>query len=390
MSDRTAKKAPVVRLPLKSNAEVLLTRSAQVATVFLGIIGFVFALKAGEYILAPITLGIVVGLMLGPIAAALERRGVPCGLSALLVAVLFIAIVCAFAAVVAAPLSFWIDRLPQLWAQLQQQLSNLKGPLDALGGIRDELREVTGSAGLKVTVDEGVPVESFATLAPALLGQILLFFASLYFFVATRHETRAAILSLCFSRRLRWRVAHIFRDVESMVSRYLLSIALINLAEGASLALGLWLIGVPSAILWGAVAAIANFIVFIGPAFVTVLLFVIGLTQFDTVGGSLLPAAIYLVINTIEGQFVTPLVIGRTMTMNPFIVLLGLAFWIWAWGALGGFIAIPALLILYAVVRNILPGVDWLSLPAHRTIRARITGFRSVDDGSRRARSSAR
>ena len=103
--------------------------------------------------------------------------------------------------------------------------------------------------------------ESFATLAPALLGQMLLFFASLYFFVATRHDTRAAILTLCFGRRLRWRVAHIFRDVEAMVSRYLLSITLINVAEGAALAAGLWLLGVPSALLWGVLAAISAFIV---------------------------------------------------------------------------------------------------------------------------------
>ena len=88
-----------------------------------------------------------------------------------------------------------------------------------------------------------------------------------------------------------------------------------------------------------------------------------GLTEFDTLGGSLLPVAIYLAINTVEGQFVTPMVIGRAMTMNPFVVLLGLAFWIWMWGALGGFIAIPALLAIYAIVRNVLPGADWLTLP---------------------------
>jgi predicted PurR-regulated permease PerM len=361
MSNRAAKLAPIVRLPPKSNFEILLARSAQVATVFVGCIALVFALYAAEYILAPIALGIVVGLMVGPIAMWLEQRGLPSGLSALIVMLLFIAAVGSLGLLVASPLSFWIDRLPQLWAQLQQQLAELKGPMDALRNIREEVREVTGGPGLTVTIDEGIPVQSFATIAPALIGQILLFFASLYFFVATRHETRTAILALCFNRRLRWRVAHIFRDVEATVSRYLLSIALINIGEGAAVALGLWLVGIPSALLWGALAAIANFIVFIGPAFMTLVLFVIGLTEFDTLSGSLVPVVIYLAINTVEGQFVTPLVIGRTLTMNPFIVLLGLAFWVWMWGALGGFIAIPALLILYAIIRNVIPGADWLA-----------------------------
>jgi predicted PurR-regulated permease PerM len=359
MTERTAKKAPIVRLPPKSNIEIFLSRSSQVSVIFVGLLAFIFALWAGQYILAPVSLGIVVGLMLGPLASKLERRGLLPGLSAILVVLLFVAVACLFALAVAAPLSFWIGRLPQIWGNLQHQLSELKGPLDAMRGMRDQLRELTGGKGLTVSVDEGMGVESMATLAPAVFGQILIFFASLYFFVATRHQTRTAILTLCFNRRLRWRVAHIFRDVEQMVSRYLLSISLINISEGLAVGIGLYLIGVPSALLWGALAILTNFVVFIGPAVMVVILFLIGLSEFDSLGGAFLPVAIYLAINTIEAQFVTPMVIGRTMTLNPFLVVLALIFWIWLWGALGGFIAIPALLIVYAIFRNIVPGLDW-------------------------------
>ncbi|MEI5678618.1 MULTISPECIES: AI-2E family transporter [unclassified Mesorhizobium] len=359
MTERAAKKAPIVRLPPKSNIEIFLTRSSQVSVIFIGLLAFVFALSAGQYILAPVSLGIVVGLMLGPLASKLERRGLLPGLSAILVVLLFVAVACLFALAVAAPLSFWIGRLPQIWSNLQHQLSELKGPLDAMRGMRDQLRELTGGKGLTVSVDEGMGVESMATLAPAVFGQILIFFASLYFFVATRHQTRTAVLTLCFNRRLRWRVAHIFRDVEQMVSRYLLSISLINIGEGLAVGVGLYLIGVPSALLWGALAILTNFVVFIGPAVMVVILFLIGLSEFDSLGGAFLPVAIYLAINTIEAQFVTPMVIGRTMTLNPFLVVLALIFWIWLWGALGGFIAIPALLIVYAIFRNIVPGLDW-------------------------------
>ena len=88
-------------------------------------------------------------------------------------------------------------------------------------------------------------------------------------------------------------------------------------------------------------------------------LFMVGLAEFDSLAGSLLPVAVYLAINMLESQFVTPMVIGRTMTLNPFVVLLALIFWIWLWGPLGGFIAIPALLVVYAVIRNIVPGINW-------------------------------
>lgn len=359
MSNRIAKKAPIVRLPPKSNVELLLLRSAQVSAIVMGLIAAIFALAAAEYILAPASLGVVLGLMLGPVATRLESRGLPSGLSASLVVILFIVAVCLFAAVLAAPLNFWLGRLPQLWADLQLQLSELKGPLEALKGVRDQLRELTGGEGLTVSVDEGMGVETMATLAPAVLGQILIFFACLYFFVATRHQTRTALLKLCFDRRLRWRVAHIFRDVERMVSRYLLSITVINILEGFAVGVGLYLIGVPSAPLWGALAALTNFVVFIGPIVMVAILFMVGLAEFDALGGSFLPVAIYLAINVIEAQFVTPMVIGRTMTLNPFVVVLALVFWIWLWGPLGGFIAVPALLVVYAIARNILPGINW-------------------------------
>ena len=359
MPNQIAKKAPIVRLPPKSNVELLLLRSAQVAVIVMGLVTAIFALRAGEYILAPASLGIVLGLMLGPVATRLEKRGLRPGASASLVVILFIIAICLFAAAVAAPLSFWLSRLPQLWANLQLQLTELKAPLDALKGVRDQLRELTGGEGLTVSVDQGVGVESMAILAPAVVAQIMIFFACLYFFVATRNQTRSAVLKICLNRRLRWRVAHIFRDVENMVSRYLLSITVINLAEGVAVGIGLHLIGIPSAALWGALAALTNFVVFIGPLVMVVILFMVGLTEFDSLGASLLPVAVYLGINLLEAQFVTPMVIGRTMTLNPFIVVLALIFWIWLWGPLGGFIAIPALLVVYAVIRNIVPGINW-------------------------------
>jgi len=359
MSNRTQKKAPIVRLPPKSNFEMFLAQGAQGSLLLLGFVAFVFALDASEYVMAPTALGIVIGLMLGPLASRLERRGLPPGISATLVVALFIGVVFLLAFLVVSPLQVWISRLPQIWQQLQQLLSQFKQPLEAIRAAREELRGIAGSSGLTVSVDDGSAVESVATLAPAFVAQILIFLASLYFFVATRHQTRAAILKLCFSRRLRWRVAHIFRDVEELVSRYLLSITVINVSEGLAVAAGLYAVGVPSAILWGALAAVANFIIFIGPLTMTIVLFGVGLTEFDTLGGALIPPLVYQSINLLEQQFVTPMVIGKTLTLNPFVVVLALIFWLWLWGPLGGFIAIPAVLVVYAIIRHIFPGVDW-------------------------------
>ena len=353
------KKPPIVRLPPKTGVELLLVLSAQVAMVVVGLVAFVFALDAGSVLLAPLALSVVIGLMLGPVAVFLERRRVSPGLSALIVVLVFLVLLALVGAAVAAPLSFWLERGPDIWRQLQLRLLELREPLEALKSLRDGVRELTGETGLAVAVEGRAALERPAVTAPTLLGQVLLFPARLYFFVATRHQTRAAVLGLCVSRRLRWRVAHVFRDVGRVVSTYLLSITMVNVGLGAAVALAMWLIGVESPLLWGVLAGLLNYVIYVGPAIMAAILFAVGLATFDSLGASLVPALAYLFINLIEAQFVTPTVIGRTLTMNPFIVLIALAFWLWIWGPLGGFIAVPALLVAYAVVGNIVPGVDW-------------------------------
>ena len=337
------------------NPDTLLTRGAMIALLLIGLLGFVFMLVAGEFILAPLSLAIVIGLMLGPIATGLEKRGLPSSLSAAIVCLLFMALVALFAAALIGPLSYWTGELPRIWQKLQIQLAQLREPINTLRDLQNELRTVTGGSGVTVEVDEGGDVTDIAIMAPALGAQVLLFLASLFFFVATRHDIRTSIMKIVVDRRLRWRTAHIFRDVETLVSRYLLSIAVINVALGVTVALVLWIIGVPSPALWGMLAMLLNFVVYIGPAIMAGLLFAVGLATFDTLAGSFVPPLAFLAVNLMEAQFVTPMVLGRTLTLNPFLVLLALAFWIWVWGPIGGFIAIPALLIAYAVLSNLVP-----------------------------------
>ncbi len=358
MQQRAIKKPPIVRLPPRSNVEVLLSKGAQLGTIAVGLVAVVFALDAAEYVLSPVLMAVVIGLMFGPVATWIERRGVNAAISAAAVVLLFLLILALGMLALAAPLSTWIDRAPQIWSQLQVHLAQFREPMNVIESLREELRAFSGDS-VTVSVEEGTAVESVAVLAPAIIGQVLLFLASLYFFVATRQQSRNALLRVCTTRKIRWRVAHIFRDVEHRVSRYLLSITVINLGLGVAVGLAMLAIGMPSAALWGALAAILNFVVYLGPAVMAAILFAVGLTQYDTLGGSLMPPLVYLAVNLVEAQFVTPQVIGRTMLMNPFVVILAIAFWIWLWGPLGGFIAIPMLLIFYAIAGNIVPGMDW-------------------------------
>jgi predicted PurR-regulated permease PerM len=353
-----------VRLHPQSGIEQLSVIGARISQIILALIAAVYALDYAEVILAPIFLGVVIGLMFSPLARVIERSGIPPWLSGLAIVILFLALLITVVTALAVPLSNWIDKAPVIWKSLQLHIASWKDVLSSFSSLRTQLGDILGqTGGLMVKVDDGSAVENVVTLGPTIVAELLLFFASIYFFIGTRDQFRVAILKLCLTRRLRWRIAHFFRDVELLISRYLFTITVVNIGLGAAVTLGMWLIDMPSPLLWGILAVIMNYVIYIGPALMTLVLLCISLATrhggFDIV----LPPAVYLGLHFIESQFVTTQVLGITMTMNPFLVFLALAFWIWLWGPIGGFIAVPSLLVIYALLRNTVRMRDQSSSP---------------------------
>jgi len=349
---------PVVRIAAKSGMDAGLQIMAQIAIILTGLLAVLAALDYGQPFLAPVCLAVVTGLMASPVASALERF-VPASFAAATVVILFLGLIAAAVALFSMPLSIWTERLPEIWHEMQRHLINWRTVFDTLGGVQDQIRTIAGGkAAMTVDIADNSAVEEIATLAPALMAQIILFLASLYFFLATRHSIRTSVLSMCFSRRTRLRTARMFRDAEWFVSRYLLSITVINAALGAATAAAMWLLDVPQPFLWGMLAFCLNYVVYIGPAAMAVILLGVGLATWDSPPAIFLPMGAYLILNMIEAQFVTPQVIGRSVTLNPFFVFLSLSFWIWLWGPAGGLLAVPFLLVAYAVIRNAVPAIS--------------------------------
>lgn len=340
----------------QSQFERVLNNVARLAIVGIGFAVLLSVLQAGQVFLAPVTLAIVIGLMFGPVADRLESWGVPPALSAGIVVILLLAVIGGFATLFAVPLSEWIARAPLIWSKLQQQLANLREPLEALTAFQSQLGSVFGSGeAMAVTVEDGSAVTGVAMLAPAILAQVAIFLASLYFFVATRDHIRMSVLSMCVTRRMRWRTAHVFRDVEHKVSRFLLSVTMINVCVATAVTLAMWAIGMPSPLLWGAMAGVLNYVPYVGQAIMISVLLAVGLgTQTDLLA-ILLPVMCYAGINFLEGQLFTPHFIGRTLTLNPFIIFLSITFWIWAWGPVGALVAVPTLLIGQSIIVHALP-----------------------------------
>jgi predicted PurR-regulated permease PerM len=358
----------------RAQFEKILLTTSQLGVIILAAVAFAIALSLGKFILAPISLAIVIGLMFGPVADAMEKRGVPSALSAGVVVIVFVALIGIAGSLFAAPISEWVARGPVLWQKLQAQLVSFQEPFAALSAMQEQIKSVMGGgASMTVEVQDGGPVQDMALMVPSLLADILLFLAGLYFFLATRHNIRLTVLSLCFSRLMRWRTAHVFHDVETKVSRFLLSTAAINLGVGVATALAMWAIGMPSPLLWGGLATVLNFIPYIGQAIMLVVLLAVSLGTHSDIVSILLPVAIYAAINLTADQVLFPHLVGKALTLNPFIIFVSIAFWMWLWGPMGGFVAVPSLLVTQSIIMHVFPSTANVPKAVHRRLEARMT-----------------
>jgi predicted PurR-regulated permease PerM len=135
-------------------------------------------------------------------------------------------------------------------------------------------------------------------------------------------------------------------DIDESMTTYFGTFTIVNFCLGLVTIALTWLVGLPNPLLWGVLAGVLNYIPYIGPALVTGALAVVGLLTYPTLHEAAVPPLIYLAIVTLEGQFLTPTVMGRRLELNPFAVFLAIAFCTWLWGPIGAFLAVPLLMAL--------------------------------------------
>jgi len=176
------------------------------------------------------------------------------------------------------------------------------------------------------------------------------------FFLLFLHEIKSGVVDFFSDSNTRDTALRILGDVELNLSKFFGTLAIVNLCLGFVVATMTWVLGLPHPLLWGVLASTLNFIRYLGPAIMIAALFVIGLMNFQTLGQSLLAPIAYLSITTIEGQFLTPTIIGHRLTLNPFLVFLSIAFWAWMWGPIGAFLATPLLISAVIAARQVSSG----------------------------------
>ncbi len=336
-----------------------LQQASQIAMIVIAaILGFA-ALDAVEAILAPVLLAFVTGIVLSPLFGAWDRLGLRPAIGALGAVLAIVAVVGAVGMALQPVVGQLVDQAPKVMSDLDDAMETFRDLGRSLRQASDEVNEAIaasdpaepGSAPAPAPPDEPVlpTVTDAILLAPAILGQFLIFTGTLFFFVLTRQEIYAWI-----SRHIAGggaadpaQITARLRRAERLVSRYFLTISLINAGLGAVSGLAFQVMGLPNAMLWGVIVALMNFITYLGPAIATIGLLFAGIAAFDG-PMALAPAVGFVVLNAIEGQFATPGLVGRQVAVNPLLVFLALIFGVWLWGPIGGFVALP--LVIWCLV----------------------------------------
>jgi predicted PurR-regulated permease PerM len=329
---------------------------AVVATQIMGVLALVAALYFGRSILLPVVAGIVVGITLTPVVKLGKRYNIPMSISTILVVVLAVGIIGLVLTFFAAPLTEWIARAPEIGAAVKEKLRVFEYPLAVFHDIKNAIMPA-GANGSTVAVEQN-PAEmvgaALVVITPA-LGQFVVFFGTLIFFLATNNTLRQKLVVAFVTRDGRLRMLRIWNDIEENLIGYVGVVTLINVGLGSVTAAMLYLIGFPNPLTFGLLAAVLNYVPYLGPAIVALVLFGVGVVAMPSLPQAALAPALFVAIATAEGHFITPSIVGRRLTLSPFLVFLALAFWTWLWGPVGAFLAVPLVIVCYVVLGHLWP-----------------------------------
>jgi predicted PurR-regulated permease PerM len=196
-------------------------------------------------------------------------------------------------------------------------------------------------------------LEQLAFATPTVVLEVLLTFLMAFFMIEARVRVRRRLMLDRQHFGASLKAARVMRDVQDRVAAYILTVALINFGVGVIVTLATWALGMPFPVMWGGLAALLNFMPYIGPLAMIALLTLFGLGTADAPLVGLVPAAAYLALHAIESNLVTPAILGARFTMNPVLILLALSYFSWIWGFTGALLSVPILLTITALVDHL-------------------------------------
>ena len=292
---------------------------------------FVFRMAS---VVVPVVLAWVVAMVLLPVVNGLERRGLSRVLTSIVLVVLLIASIMMILGVLTVPLTYWVGRAGELSALLKDRLQTLGNPFAFFDEIGNALSQVTGGdkSPSAVNLSTSNIVTMILDVLTPLVSETLLFLMAPVFNLIYHRDIQSGMLQLFHNDSARQTAKDILKDIQVNTSIYFGTLTVVNICLGTAATVLTWLVGLPHPFLCGTLAAVLNFIPYLGAMIVIGTLFIIGLIAFSALSQAVIAPLAYLGITLLEGYVITPTVMGHRLTINPFLVFLSIAFWSWMWG----------------------------------------------------------
>ncbi|APZ94166.1 AI-2E family transporter [Fuerstiella marisgermanici] len=342
-------------------------RMEMIRTTSVVVIAFLLMTQAfyvAAAVMIPVISAVVISLALRPIVRKLSSYGLPDAVAAFITLGLLTGVTVLLASRLITPASEWMSRTPIKFKlrQLEQKLEPLREPLESVQEASHEISKAvdksTATPSDELSAPEAVVIKP-PNLVSAMLSSTwqlaagsLLCIVLTFFFLAKGEALLEHIAVVLPFEASGTSCESGVAAVERSISRYLLTVSVINACLGASVAAACWLVGVPNALLWGAMATLLNFLPYIGGLVGAGVVLLVSLFTFDSIAYASLAPLAYVTLTAIEGNFVTPSVLGRSMSLNPLVVILSLTYWTWLWGAAGAVLAVPLLAIFVSACRQ--------------------------------------
>jgi predicted PurR-regulated permease PerM len=347
-------------------------RTADVLGLQVGVVAIV-GLYFGREVLIPITLAILLSFLLAPVVS-LFRQLLPRVVAVLLAVLLALGVVLGLGGLIGMQVASLAPNVPQYANVVEKKFETARNyAVDHLSSVMSRLQDsggTTEAAAPKTDRPAGTNKEPLAVqivqssptplqmaervldpLASPLSTAVIVFIFAI-FILLQREDLRDRLIRLVGSGDLH-RTTVALDDAGRRLSKYFLAQAGVNLVFGCIIGLGLWIIGLPSPVLWGVLGAMLRFVPYVGPVLASGL--PIALAAGVSPGWELVgwTAGLFAVVEGITGQVVEPLLYGHSTGLSPFAVVVAATFWTWLWGPIGLILSTPLTLCLVVLGRHV-------------------------------------
>ncbi|WP_421132157.1 AI-2E family transporter [Alteromonas sp. A079] len=356
------------------------TRDVRVVRLLIVLVALstLYTLYFAQSLIIPMVFSMLVALLLSRIVTKLKEWRIPRSISSITLLTMLIAPLMFLILELSEPVERWMKALPQISEQVTQQLTEFSDAIDgtqqnaegkepsvnntAYPWFEKEPVKKQDDTMVEERFKQGSRQMMFEMLlaTPIFLAQVLGAIVLTLFLLIFGPPLSKVIINDFPIIKNRHRARALIKSIQQALSHYILTISIINTGLGALTAAGLAYFGVRDAILWGAIVGLLNFVPYIGSVISVGILLFVGVVQFGFIDTAFIPVGVFITLNILESQIITPTVLGRSMQINPLVIIVWLFLSGWLWGMLGVLLAVPIFVCIKLTLQQMEVFPHWL------------------------------